>query len=493
MFSKNLVYTSLETFTLSNWNEHELCQTQIQYSLDVLEGLGILTSTKPEPTECSGLAMPEFPQLSPVECHALIFADQLPDTKPKLSWSPKPFSGDVQVTWQLVGITDISTTNIKRIFGVIQREFKHICLFSHLWNQGVLLKFKNNSATVCMEQSSNGLKVSCRVSGDDPGQELMVVMSLWAHLVPVIRAVEHFCNHFLPGFLYKVNLILLGDVFYNVSEPMPAEPVISYFKLLVAKRTGNHFIITEGGTGTINLDLLFPFSCEESRKVWTPQEWNQFVMNKYDEILNTVSPQLPATSHRQSFKVSCRKYKQRRKIAEVKWSQNLAEVKFDSFCDLTLAEYMDSEVVKDSEHKVESCNPENNPGNTARETITQTSVKMTKSECTQTDGCLELSVSTSDDWLKEATSVASKFVSTAMASGVAKYITTYGLCSGGIQIATSAEIAVAQITAEAASAVYNNDMYAAARAIIKAVQTVHETAASSNRNVASTSRLCTLL
>lgn len=62
--------------------EHELCQTQIQYSLDVLEGLGILTSTKPEPTECSGLAMPEFPQLSPVECHALIFADQLPDTKP---------------------------------------------------------------------------------------------------------------------------------------------------------------------------------------------------------------------------------------------------------------------------------------------------------------------------------------------------------------------------------------------------------------------------
>ncbi|KAH9503756.1 hypothetical protein Btru_066554 [Bulinus truncatus] len=450
------------------WQEHNLSQTQIQYVLDVLQGLGILTVTTSINTDCAGLAMPDFPCLSPTTCYALICVDMLPDTKPQLNWSLRPFPGDMQVTWKLIGLSVFSNLCMKRILGTLHWSFKNLCDFTYFWSQGLLIKFKNNLATVCVEQLNDCLEVSCRVSGDDPGEEIAMVMLLWAHLIPVIQVVEHFLSFFLPGFPYKVDLVVLGDAFYN-NEQVVHEPKISLFKLLVAKRSSYCLTIEDGNSKTtINLELLFPFNSDDLKQVWTPKEWIEFVMKKYDEILKTISPHLNTMLKNNPLMppLTRKRYKKRRKFTEVRWSHSLSEeVKFNSIPSLDPTEEALKTTLGSNKITEEITSEENE---CRQENEASVSEPLTKTESTQT----ETKPTVSDEiWLKEAVCVASKFVAAVMASGVARYIATCGtLGPEGLFIISAAEIAVAQVTAEAALAVYNNDLDGAAKAVVKAVK-----------------------
>ncbi|KAH9503757.1 hypothetical protein Btru_066556 [Bulinus truncatus] len=412
------------------WQEHNLSQTQIQYVLDVLQGLGILTVTTSISTDCAGLAMPDFPCLSPTTCYALICVDMLPDTKPNL-------------------------------------------------------------ATVCVEQLNDCLEVSCRVSGDDPGEEIAMVMLLWAHLIPVIQVVEHFLSFFLPGFPYKVDLVVLGDAFYN-NEQVVQEPKISLFKLLVAKRSSYCLTIEDGNSKTtINLELLFPFNSDDLKQVWTPKEWIEFVMKKYDEILKTISPHLNTVLRNNPLMppLTRKRYKKRRKFTEVRWSHSLSEeVTFNSIPSLDPTEEALITTLGSNKITEEITSEENE---CRQENEASVSEPLTKTESTQT----ETEPTVSDEiWLKEAVCVASKFVAAVMASGVARYIATCGtLGPEGLFIISAAEIAVAQVTAEAALAVYNNDLDGAAKAVVKAVKSVSSRdAMTSSGNRPSSSRLCSI-
>ncbi|KAK3780726.1 hypothetical protein RRG08_050691 [Elysia crispata] len=313
------------------WQDFELSETQIQHCVALLQHLGVFMDHQMAQTDIAGLAMPDYLGLSAVQCHTFVLMNLLPNIKPQLNWTSRPYKGDLQVCWKLQALASPPVSVLRRSLALLKGKYHQACLYSHMWRDGLLIKF--DEVNMCIELSTSGLDITARVNGDEPGVEHEAVARLWAHLVPAVVVLERVLHQELPGAVFNASLSVHGEVFFNmVSTNQDVE--LSLERCLLAWQAfGGHMtVLYREETRQVDLELLFPFKGDEAKNVWTPTDFKSLVMKKQPVIVGgqrqiVNEKTTTATAQRRVTLARTRSKRQtpKKKVVSVTWKSHIAE------------------------------------------------------------------------------------------------------------------------------------------------------------------------
>ncbi|XP_076448308.1 uncharacterized protein LOC143285020 [Babylonia areolata] len=456
------------------WQDYPLSEAQVGHMLQVLQGEGLLAEVCQQKRHCEGLALPRFPRLSVLRCHALplLSPSLLPDNRPQLNWTPKPFVGDIQVTWSF-HVHAAHTGLLQRLLAVVLFLSRDCSSYRHLWRHGVLVRV--GEATLCAEmlESEERVAVSCRVNADELGRERDAVRLLWVILTPFLFRLRHFLLRW-PGLVLKERLRALGQQFYQAGEEEEEEKKeeeegekeakvreepeveVSAALSLWQRRTCWSFVAEDRERRLLDIALLFPFQPDPA--VLSADGWLRLVMSKSDVILSgvdvIVTSPVPRPSREKSFKrLSMRssvRHQRKKKSVEIKWQ---------------LQEEPNN----------------NNSGDDHDDDKTQAAGSSDPSSSSERQGARDSQPEdqaparqvTVQELEAEAVRLASGFVAAILASAVADYVAEEaGGGQYGRKQVSAAQTTAARLTADAAMAVLSGDIEGAANAVIDAVKAV---------------------
>ncbi|KAK7488602.1 hypothetical protein BaRGS_00020219, partial [Batillaria attramentaria] len=424
------------------WQEYPLSEDQVLAMLHVLQGVGLMVLHSEQKKYCEGMALPAFPKLSVKRCHALPLLNLLPDNRPQLNWTAKPFAGDMQITWCFNMAVPVHAGLIQRLLAFVVFLARDCNSYTHFWKTGVLLRI--GEATVCAEQQGEGrLELACRVNGDEVGREPEAMRMLWVTLAPFLQHVRAFL-HSWPGIEIKETVLALGQQFY-LEEKVDREPELWALQVMALWHRQTRFIFTDGDVERqLDVKLMMPF--KPCNTVVSVDTWLQLVVSHTETALKEASltsadlpPLTPAP------KDGTVRGSRRASLKNGLTSRDGSGAADDK------KQVPNGRVVSEEEEKA------------------------------------------------EANRLASGFVAAILATAVADYIAQEAEGDqDGRKMVSAAQITAARVTADAALAVQTGNIDGAANAVIDAVNSVHSNSATKSEvkvftNGRQQSKLCVLL
>ncbi|XP_025106511.1 uncharacterized protein LOC112571604 [Pomacea canaliculata] len=475
------------------WKEYSLQEEQVVAMLQVMLSLGLLVPHGDQKKLCEGLAMPAFPKLSVQRCYALTLLNLLPDNKPQLNWTAKPFAGDMQVTWRLTLSSPVHHGLLQRLLATVLFAGRADCNYHYVWRTGVLLRI--GEATVCAEQlEESHLELSCRVNEADVGREKEAVCVLWVTLAPFLTHVHTFLSDW-PGVTYRESLVALGQQFYHDSS-VEREPEVGVEHVLTLWQRQLPLIFTDGGTERqLDVALLLPF--KPVSMVTSVQAWLTLVIGQTERVLkeaavnfhagskesSSTSPLLLTTLVPKKGPASrgATKYQKKKKSMEVKWLLEESKAVTNSTNSTANGGYL-------------------TPGSTTTtttSTISFTSPRKDNLKATS-NGQRPNRVLSDEEEVAETMRLASSFVAAILASALADYVSMeVGNDKLGSSLLSAAQASAARATADAAQAAQTGNIEGAALAVIEAVKAVQVSATGKSEVKVDASpmqsRLCVIL
>ncbi|XP_074649100.1 uncharacterized protein LOC141904413 [Tubulanus polymorphus] len=446
------------------WQTIPFNEDQIQLMMKLLCRLGILMPYIQNKPIDNGLSLSLFPNLSSTTQYYITLMRLLPNQTPQLNWTPKPFPGDLQITWRLVFPVGIPPGCFERLIGCIHTS--RACeSYQYTWKRGMLLKIAE--AIICIQcEDTLYIDVSCRMNADseDSGsnRRLNAVSDVWAHLSFFIQLIDKILFEW-RGLYTKVNLISYGDVFYE-EDDVTDEPAIDLYKCLEGLPILN---ASTDPAINVNLDFLIP---DEVYEVPSLIHWLRKLNIRRENLLfaindDNLSDETPGTksNHQQPSEEensgSEKPRKKKKKNANIKWKLDDSE----------------SGIIFTPHHSPE--------GNTINHPLPQpvTMDQSTTPQSITSDDRLTASTDTvirnHSEQEREVSRMASGFVAAILAQSVADLIEEEYKCSeqksDSIQsVINSAQVTAAKVTADAAAATQSGDIDGAAKAVLGAVRSV---------------------
>ncbi|XP_064606069.1 uncharacterized protein LOC135470949 [Liolophura sinensis] len=480
--------------------EIDYTDEQMRYMLQVLTGTGLLVASEKSRSHCEGLALPNFRSLIVTSQYYCPLSDKLPDCKPQLHWTPKPFKGDIQVGWRYKFLSGVPPLLMKRMMAVC-RSASPDANYLHCWKFGVLLRM--DEVIICLTEEGQHFDICCRVNADDPGREDEAVQLIWAHLSPLLKSMSYLLASW-RGLFTEIFLIPLGSQLFG-GEKVEGETGLALLECLINWEKGENICPREGeNVPVLDLDLLFPFKDKQTYD--SVDAFIDFLLANRPKILSTLKPTPPYPRGLPVMtKIDTRPRKQRsskKKKAEIKWDLSDSKSKADPVRNVSVTKASEEsskpavQTAPPAEHKPPSPKPKAK-GETEQETKSVDINANSKDGNTTTPMTGTGRFLNEEDEIKEANRVASGFVAAVMATAVAEFIASeFNDNHSYKQVTTAAQVAAAKMTAEAAMAAQTGDIDGAARAVIAAAQAVEKVLASPGSGLekhGAKSKVCAIL
>ncbi|XP_064633627.1 malignant fibrous histiocytoma-amplified sequence 1 homolog [Lineus longissimus] len=472
-----------ETLLPLLWQETKFSADQILMMIQLLYRLGILAPLTSLSDQVDELELPYYQSLSVTRKHFVPLLNLLPDNKPQLNWTPKPFKGDIQINWRYEFPIGYPPGCMERLLACCHQA-KNAESYQHTWKYGMLLKICD--ALICINYEEAYFDICCRVNADEEGREKAAVETLWLHLSIFIHAVEKMLQEW-RGVYWRISLVPFGAVFFK-GDKLDCDPVFDFYECSI--RSTREFVLTflDGDKEHhLDLDLLMPNLAEDVTSI---SKWMKTMIALRESLIKSTSSlgthsfSTLASSNGQHSVTSFVTRKNKKKNIEIKW-------KLDNEIEVPkrVENYAKTDVEIDP--KIEKDNVD-----TDRDNMKETSKVMDiteNGEITPEEGekLLQGKVLTKDEESKEVDRVASGFVASILAQSVADYITseyednkyesTQTLPLSNV-VVTAAQAEAAKVTAEAAVATQSGDVDGAARAVLAAAKTVQQAVDKANAN-----------
>ncbi|XP_046356765.2 uncharacterized protein LOC124135459 [Haliotis rufescens] len=491
------------------WQESNLYEDQILHLVRVFTYLGLFIRYCTCKANCEGLALPYYPHLSVQRCLYAVLLDLLPNNRPQLNWTPKPFKGDLQITIGYIFATGLPVGVAKQLLAHCQYVGQDTSSYRHMWKYGVLQRV--GEAIVCAEHDNTQFNISCRVNADEPGQEDSAVQLLWVSLSQFLLSLNKFLK-FWPGLFYKMVIMPLGYQFYH-EEKVEHEQMVSLLRCLSYWLADKKYSFKDGEVEReIHLELLFPF--RDCPTLHCVDDWLTFVLTKKhlvfpSEESNTIME--PNADTKTALKInpllllskgSMKLKSRKKKSVEVKWKLDPLGDKTPPPQPMTGTSSTNTTHKPDANQKTEDNKEETTPF--AQNTTPVVSGTEESNSIPPVTGValpcgkgVVMKAWSEEEEVKEATRIASGFVAAIMASAVAEFISSECESSQMYkEVVSAAQVAAARVTAEAARAAQTGDIDGAAKAVLQAVKAVEIAMGKSSTSSGQgpiRSRLCVIL
>ncbi|XP_055342803.1 uncharacterized protein LOC129591246 [Paramacrobiotus metropolitanus] len=226
------------------WQDYALEEDQVVQIRSLLFHLCLLSTSRPVRTASETLALPAFPSLSPQQQYAIPLLGLLPDAKPQLNWTSRPFRGDVQLSLYMYFLPVMPPGNASRLIALINNMLIEKCSYHYYWKRGVLTKSSDMLLFISCEHD-DFLEISARVTAEEE-DDTSFLESLWLEVFYIMDLVNEFMAVSWQGIRTTASLVAHGDIFY-IDEKIDTEPELTLAKVYHAAKVKDDIPFKDAG------------------------------------------------------------------------------------------------------------------------------------------------------------------------------------------------------------------------------------------------------